>query len=611
MNKAIKTPAGTPLRILAFFLAILVSSIAAAGQNKYQQPLSESRGLAGFMPMPDLVVDAPGIEFVTTAADPRFGELLDPHREQFVPASELRPPAPALSIPIVDKRPERYFDMNEWEEEKLFSSNLYLDTSVYSRWVDGNEFLAPRESGGYYEQNLRYEMFSTQENGDSLSFNLDTTHTNDRRTAFNNGFTLNQFNLESRTSRSKLVVGHAFPHISDYTMTQDLLGLYGYQDFDYARVSAFGGYYAREKDDLKNPRYVGGFRVEHARDDAVKMGINFAATEDQRDNAGSNEELPTISNQVISVDARITPTRNLFFETEIARSSSDFDKRQSFGRQQGSAYRFISGYEQKKLLVEAGVENADTSFLTPLGTSPRDERSYFGRVFYELNQYFSTRFGHRIARDNLENYQRSTIVREQPEFQLTVRPSTYYKDMSIGFNYQPLREYSEDSGFMDRYRDMMLLEFDQTAGDFSYYGALSQTIDRDEINIINDRDVNKLDLNLAWNYDNFRRVYTMFSHETLNYRRAGNEDKTVFYGIGGSSKFHENIRIDLDYLREEVIPSVSGFESKHDRVNLSLTREYDARTRLILHFEGSRNWFANASLSNDDYTARLRYLKAF
>lgn len=38
---------------------------------------------------------------VQTALDPRFSAMGDPHREYFVPASEVRPPAPAMSIPLL------------------------------------------------------------------------------------------------------------------------------------------------------------------------------------------------------------------------------------------------------------------------------------------------------------------------------------------------------------------------------------------------------------------------------------------------------------------------------------------------------------------------------
>ncbi|MDD3145878.1 MAG: hypothetical protein PHD82_01140 [Candidatus Riflebacteria bacterium] len=373
---------------------------------------------------------------VQTALDPRFAALGDSHREYFVPASEVRPPAPAMSIPVLDRRPAGHYDINEWEENRLFSSNLYTDTGFYSTWVDGDKNLSSRDEGQFYETNYRYELFSTRQNGDSLSLNVDATYTNDRR-PYRDGFTLNQMTLDSRTDRSRLVIGHAFPEMSEYTMTQSMLGAYGLQQFDYTSVSGFAGYYALEKDDLKNPRYVGGFRLEHARDEALKFGFNLVGTEDERDNPASSQDLPSLANRVYSFDVRMKPTENIYLDAEVAQSDSDFDKRDNAGEQKGNAFRVKSAYERENFRAEAGLEQADTMFLSPLGQSPRDERAYFARLFYELNKYVSARFGQRIARDNLANYQRSTIVREQPEVQVTLKPSEYYRHMRIDFFYQP------------------------------------------------------------------------------------------------------------------------------------------------------------------------------
>lgn len=545
---------------------------------------------------------------VQTAMDPRFAAMGDPHREYFVPASEVRPPSPAMSIPVLDRRRAKYNDINEWDEERLFSSNLYTDTGFYSTWVTGDKELSARDEGQFYETNYRYELFSTRKNGDSLSLNVDATYTNDRR-PYRDGFTLNQMTLDSRTDKSRLVLGHAFPEMSEFTMTQSILGAYGFQEFDFTRVSGFAGYYAMEKDDLKNPRYLGGFRLEHSRDASLKLGFNVVGTKDERENAASSLDMPTLANRVYSFDVRMKPTENIYLDAEVAQSDTDFDKRDNAGEQKGNAYRFKSAYERENFKVEAGLEQADTAFITPLGQSPRDERAYFARLFYELNKYVSTRLGQRIARDNLANYQRSTIIREQPELQLTVKPSDYYQHMRVDFFYQPLHEYSENSGFMNRYKDLLWLEFNHQAGQMLYFAGLSQTIDKDDVNVLNDRDIQRFDLSLTWEYNKLNRVYSSFAIEKLSYKRAGGIDQTSWIGFGGSSKFHENVMVSVDYQREDVDPLT--LSSKHDRLNLSLTREYSPTARLIIDLEGNHSAFAGNAGEFDDYTAKMRFLKAF
>ena len=420
---------------------------------------------------------------------------------------------------------------------------------------------------------------------------------------------LNQFTLDVAKDRSRLVLGHAFPEMSELSMTHNLLGIYGSHKFDETGISAFGGYYATEKEDLDNPRYVGGFRLEHYKDDSVKLGLNFVGTEDERDNAASSLEQPTLSNRVVSMDVKMKPTENIFLNAEVARSDTDFDKRDNTGGQEGTAYIFKGGYERENFRTEAGIEYADTDFTTPLGESPRDDRSYYARFYYELNKYISTRIGYKESRDNIANYLRSTVKRTQNEFQLTAKPSEYYKNLRIDFYYQPIHEYSKNTGFMDRYIDFLWMELNQKAGDMLYYLGLSKTVDRDDIDFLNDRDINRLDLNLTWECDDQHKVYGSYTIENIDYKRANNTERTTWSGLGGKTKINENLSLGLDYQRENV--NAAGILSTHDKLNLSLTREYNQNTRLIIDLSGSRTDFENNDNDYDDYTAKLRLLKTF
>jgi hypothetical protein len=88
-------------------------------------------------------------------------------------------------------------------------------------------------------------------------------------------------------------------------------------------------------------------------------------------------------------------------------------------------------------------------------------------------------------------------------------------------------------------------------------------------------------------------------------------DQTEIFGFGGKSQFHNDIFIGLDYMHEIVEPDMVRADSKHDRVNLSLTREYSPSTRLILDLEGNRSKYGTINRHYNDYTAKLRFLRAF
>ena len=162
---------------------------------------------------------------------------------------------------------------------------------------------------------------------------------------------------------------------------------------------------------------------------------------------------------------------------------------------------------------------------------------------------------------------------------------------------------------MDRYMDFLWIELNQKAGEMLYYAGLSKTIDRDKIDNLNDRDINRVDLNLTWESDDQHKLYSSLSIENIDYKHTNNSEKTIWKGLGGSAKLNENLSLGLDYIREDV--KSSGILSTHDRVNLSLTREYNPTTRLIIDLSGSRTDFENSDNDYDDYTAKLRLLKTF
>ena len=636
-----KKPARSSIAILAVFMIVFCSGFTMSGRlfhgkksnkkvQKVQKAEVKEQKANSDIFIPDInpldipeIAMAPSIEIdssseeaqsfdlanqIPTARDPRFEYTENAHRVPFIPASENTPPAPSISIPIVDKREPMHYDLNEWEEDRFFSSNLYTDTSFYTTNISGKKTIAPNREGEFYEENYRYELFSSGKKGDTMTLLVDGTFTNDDSN-YNHHFMFNQFTFDVANQRSRLVLGHAFPEMSELSITQNILGIYVSHKFDETAISAFGGYYETEKEDLDNPRYVGGFRVEHNKDDAIKIGLNYVGTEDERDNAASSLDQPTLSNRVVSMDVKMKPTENIFLNAEVARSDTDFDKRDDTGGQEGTAYVFKGGYERENFRTEAGIEYADTEFATPLGESPRDDKSYYARFYYELNKYVSTRIGYKESRDNIANYLRSTVVRKQDEFQMTVKPSEYYKNLKIDFYYQPIHEYSRNTGFMDRYIDLLWIEMNQKAGEMLYYAGFSKTIDRDDIDNINDRDINRMDLNLTWECDDQHKLYGSYTIENIKYRRADNTERTIWSGLGGSTKINENLSLGIDYLRENI--NAAGVLSIHDKLNLSLTREYNPSTRLIIDLSGSRTDFDNSENDYDDYTAKLRLLKTF
>ena len=410
---------------------------------------------------------------------------LGSHRVAFIPASKDRPAQVSESIPLVKDLKFENVDMNEDEDDRSFDSTLHTDTTIYGNALGGAGNLSSKDRGFFYEQNLRYDLFTTRQIDDSLSLIIDSTHSNDRR-EYKEGFVLNQFSLESRTPKSLLAFGHSHPEFSNYTMTQQMMGFYGTQRFQNTNVKLFSGYKAMEKDDLKNPRFVNGFRIEHQSDEAITIGLNAVTTKDVRENPGSSVDLPTLKNQVLSLNMDIKPTEHLFFFGETAGSKTEFDLRNPIGEQSATAYRAGGGYMRENLKIDGGVEEAGSAFLTVLGESPRDERAYFGNIFYELNRYIGAKLGGRVSRDNLANFKKTTLVRNQPEMTLTLCPSEYYKDLRIDFRYQPTHEYSENGNSIDRYRELTWMEVNQKAGAIRYFAGLSSNIDKDQISKTND-----------------------------------------------------------------------------------------------------------------------------
>jgi hypothetical protein len=542
--------------------------------------------------------------------DSRLRYPLGSHRLPVIPASEAIPPVLGETPPLVHRHSLATQNFNEEEDARQFVSDLYSDTRLYSNYTSGAKNQSSRDRGFFYEENLRYELFSLKDYDDSLSFQLDTTHSNDKR-EFQESFTLNHISLESRTPKSLLAGGHTHPEFSPLAVSQPILGFYGMQSYHKTTLKGFGGYRALEADDLKNPREAYGVRLEHGGDEAVIVGVNAVGTADSRSNPGADEELPTLRNRLYSMDVKVKPTDNLLVYGEFGQSRTEFDLRHPINEEKDQAYRFGGAYIRENCRVEGGVELAGSGFLTPLGESPRDERSYFGSLFYELNRFFSAQVKNRLSRDNLSGYKAATIVRTLPEVSLTVRPSEYYKDLRLDFHYQPFREYSENSSILDRYQDMVRLELNHRIGAFIYYANLSSKIDKDKITKANDYDTYRTDLKLTWEYDAMRNLYGLFSHEQLSYKTAGGFDKLIIYGLGGRSQFQESIFLDLSYTHEANYPKGTTLNSHHDRVLMALTKEYNNFSRFIFEIEGAQNDFDGPARDYSDLVAKVRYLKKF
>ena len=182
-----KKPARSLIAILAVFLIVFCSGFTKPvrifqnkkakkvqkAEIKEQKPTKEA-SLPYFNPLdiPEITM-APAIEIesspeeaqsfdlanqIPTARDPRFEYTENAHRVPFIPASENTPPAPSISIPVIDKREPMHYDLNEWEEDRFFSSNLYTDTAFYTTNVSGKKDIAPNREGEFYEENYRYEL---------------------------------------------------------------------------------------------------------------------------------------------------------------------------------------------------------------------------------------------------------------------------------------------------------------------------------------------------------------------------------------------------------------------------------------------------------------------
>ncbi|HNV68370.1 MAG TPA: hypothetical protein PKO06_01635, partial [Candidatus Ozemobacteraceae bacterium] len=535
---------------------------------------------------------------------------LGSHIVQTRPASQMRPPEVSTSLALGDDRELQLRNLNESEDEKLYTSQLVTDTTLYGTMVDGARNLSSRSQSTYYEQNIRYDLYSTRLDGHYLSLQLDSTYCNDDR-EYADAFTLNQLSLESKTPHSRLVFGHAYPEFSRFSMSQQMVGLYGTQKFSHTEAKAFTGYRSITNDALRNPRLVSGFRLQHDSDESFTMGLNAVGTRDRHESPGSSDDLPTLRNKVYSFDCLLKPNENWSFEAEVARSDTDFDQRSEAGNQYANAYRAQGTWTRENAQLQGGIEQADTAFLTMLGESLRDQRAYYGRFFYELNEYVSGRVATRLTRDNLDNYKRATLIRNEPEVQLTFKPSEYYRDLRFEFFYQPLHEYSDNGDFLDRYRDLTWLEMHQKAGAMRYYTGLAWTIDKDKIDRTNDRDTTKFDLKATWEYDAHRQLYGLLGIEQYALKTVGGKDITKTIGLGGRSLFHEDITLDLDYLHEISDVKARQLDSIHDRLTFSVTKEYNNYARFIVSVEGTRHQFDMSDQDYSDVAAKVRLLRFF
>lgn len=520
------------------------------------------------------------------------------------------------NIPISDNPDKHNMFMNDLEDERLYTSMFSFESTLYGNYIEKNKKLSSKNTTSFYLNNLRYELFSTRQNGDSISLNLDLTYNNDNR-EFSETFLLNEFSLESKTLRSNLVLGHSYPDFSKFSLSQRVFGIRGSQSFDKTTIDIFSGYKLQNKDDIKKPVQLNGINLKYAIDSAIKAGVRIVSAFDTRNNSpslsvsNSYKNFPTIKNTVYSVDFLVKNNPNYWIDAEFARSESIFDRRYPSNEFTDTAYRLSGGIIRENWKLESGIDYGGTNFLAYFGDAPRDERRIFGKALYKLNKHFNTQIFAQTSRDNLANYKKDTIIKNLAEFLFSLSPSDYYPNLNFQFLYQPFQEYTDNSKNIKKYRDEIALKSFHKAGEFSYSAYYQFIIFKDKIMKINDIDSNKWELKISWDYNVDNNIYTFFSNEFNYYKISGGKDKIAQFGIGGKSSLKQYLVVAIDYLREINTLKNKNLNSTHNKLILSLVRDYGAYNYFTILLEGNENKFANQNENYNEFSGKISLNKLF
>jgi len=383
----------------------------------------------------------------STAPTPVGGQSTSPESPAPAPTSQAQaqppPTAPPLAAP---PGPTTVFS----GEERL---------SLYTVDVRGNRGLSLLNEGNHFVQELDLSLRHRLGEHDTLEGTLSARYTDDTRVDPEN-FALQRFSLKLSGKDYEAVAGDFLTTFTPFTLAVPLRGVSGWKEFALLKglrvtgvAGLFKGRWEELWDTLPNEsfdRWIEGIRLEQRFTDRISVGVNFLNARDDASSIPRARAFTTpLSNQVVSLDARVNVARWLYVEGEAAHSWNDPNTGAPGGRREDGAFQLSARSRIGDLRATGRYMRVEPNFASAGSFTFADQEEVLAKADYDLFRQVSVGASFTRSRDNLDGQKATTTTLTTPEVRLGLHDLPGLGPLGIDLRHR-IREGQSDDDLLDQ-----------------------------------------------------------------------------------------------------------------------------------------------------------------
>lgn len=355
-------------------------------------------------------------------------------------------PPPAAPPPAAPPAPATGFS----GEERL---------SLYTIDIRGNRGLSLLNEGNHFVQEL--DLTFRHRLGENANFEgiLNTRYTDDTRVDPEN-FAIQRFSLRFFGKNYEAIVGDFLTPFTPFTLAVPLRGVSGWKEFSLLkglRITGVAGLFKGRWEELWNTlpnesfdRWVQGIRVEQRFTDRISLGVNFLNAWDDAASIPRAKAFTTpLSNQVVSLDARVNAARWLSVEGEAAHSWNDPDTRTPGGRREDGAFQVSARSRIGDLRATGRYLRVEPNFASAGSFTFADQEEVLVKADYDLLRQASVGASFTRSRDNLDGQKPTTTTLTTPEVRLGLHDLPGLGPLALDLRHR-IREGESDDDLLDQ-----------------------------------------------------------------------------------------------------------------------------------------------------------------
>jgi len=331
--------------------------------------------------------------------------------------------------------------------------------SLYAASIRGNRELSLLNEGNHFVQEL--DLTLRHRLGENANFEgtLSTRWTDDPKVDPEH-FALQRFSLRFFGKDYEAVAGDFLTTFTPFTLSVPLRGVSGWKEFTLLkglRATGVAGLFKGRWEELWGTlpnesfdRWVEGIRLEQRFTDRISVGVNFLNARDDASSRPRAKAFATpVSNQVVSLDARVDAARWLSVEGEAAHSWNDPDTRTRGGRREDGAFQVSARSRIGDLRATGRYMRVEPNFASAGSFTFADQEEVLLKADYDPLRQVSVGASLMRSRDNLDGQKATTTTLTTPEVRLGLHDLPGLGALALDLRHR-IREGQSDDDLLDQ-----------------------------------------------------------------------------------------------------------------------------------------------------------------